>query len=302
MEMFEHIGDRHGVALTSYHLGVVSAKSGDRRQAHRLLEAARTMWEADGDEPNVAFALAELGHVSRMEGNADEARELLELSLQRLDGSGIKHGLGLVLCELGFVALMTGDLARAQAAFRAALDHLRRQARIEMAFSNAIQGIAHVALRSGDPRHAVELFAAVSAWSQATGFQNGPAESRETERSIRQARRHIGDRAFDEAWRRGHRFSITHAGAVAFAFAEQPIDAGETASKPVGSSVDRLTPQERRVLCLMVDGNTNRQIAAALGVSIRTVTTHTDHIFGKLAVDNRTQAVAIAIRHAVCER
>ncbi|HYC60443.1 MAG TPA: response regulator transcription factor [Thermoanaerobaculia bacterium] len=54
----------------------------------------------------------------------------------------------------------------------------------------------------------------------------------------------------------------------------------------------RLTDREREVLRLL--GNTNKEIAAALKISERTVKFHVTSIFNKLGADSRAQAVAIA--------
>jgi DNA-binding NarL/FixJ family response regulator len=46
-------------------------------------------------------------------------------------------------------------------------------------------------------------------------------------------------------------------------------------------------------------GKTNREIAAALTVSERTVTTHLDHIFAKLDVSSRTAVATFALRNGL---
>lgn len=63
------------------------------------------------------------------------------------------------------------------------------------------------------------------------------------------------------------------------------------------SSTEVLTERERDVLALLVEGLANAEIAARLGLSERTVTTHVSHILRKLQVENRTQAALYAIRH-----
>jgi DNA-binding CsgD family transcriptional regulator len=57
-----------------------------------------------------------------------------------------------------------------------------------------------------------------------------------------------------------------------------------------------LTRRELEVLRLLAEGRTDREVAAALGVSHRTATTHVTGIFNKLGVTTRTAAVAQAIR------
>ncbi|MCA9874205.1 MAG: response regulator transcription factor, partial [Anaerolineales bacterium] len=55
--------------------------------------------------------------------------------------------------------------------------------------------------------------------------------------------------------------------------------------------LDPLTERELDILSLIAQGQSNRQIADALFISVGTVKGHVNHIFSKLDVQNRTQAV-----------
>jgi len=57
-----------------------------------------------------------------------------------------------------------------------------------------------------------------------------------------------------------------------------------------------LTPQERRILALLVEGKTNREIGAALGLSEKTVKNYLSNAFQKLGVSRRAQAAALFAR------
>jgi len=57
----------------------------------------------------------------------------------------------------------------------------------------------------------------------------------------------------------------------------------------------RLSPREREVLQLLTQGQTNREIAGNLTVSVSTVKIHVEHILAKLGVSDRTQAAVRAI-------
>jgi DNA-binding NarL/FixJ family response regulator len=76
-----------------------------------------------------------------------------------------------------------------------------------------------------------------------------------------------------------------------------------SAHPPSGSAnralVEPLTPRELEVLARLAAGQTNRQIAAALFVTERTVKFHVSAILAKLGAANRTEAVAIANAHGL---
>jgi non-specific serine/threonine protein kinase len=78
---------------------------------------------------------------------------------------------------------------------------------------------------------------------------------------------------------------------------EAAVDAA-LSSSPEGlwraGSGPELTSREVEVAALVATGLTNRQIAARLHLSVRTVDVHVDHIFGKLGVSRRSQLTAWA--------
>jgi two-component system, NarL family, response regulator LiaR len=64
----------------------------------------------------------------------------------------------------------------------------------------------------------------------------------------------------------------------------------------LGRAETSLTRREMDVLCAAARGLGNKQIAAELGMSARTVQTHLTSVFGKLGVSSRTEAVLLALR------
>lgn len=57
-----------------------------------------------------------------------------------------------------------------------------------------------------------------------------------------------------------------------------------------------LTDRERQVLALIASGMTQKQVATALGISIKTVGAHVQNLLVKLGVHSRVEAVALATR------
>jgi DNA-binding NarL/FixJ family response regulator len=62
---------------------------------------------------------------------------------------------------------------------------------------------------------------------------------------------------------------------------------------------DELSWQERRILSLVADGKSNREIAVQLALAEKTVRNYVSQILSKLGVQSRTQAAALAIRHQI---
>ncbi|HTN72568.1 MAG TPA: LuxR C-terminal-related transcriptional regulator [Methylomirabilota bacterium] len=60
-----------------------------------------------------------------------------------------------------------------------------------------------------------------------------------------------------------------------------------------------LTMQEKKVLKLVANGETNKEIAAALCISPATVKRHLENIFRKLQLKNRVTAAVYAVKETM---
>ena len=67
------------------------------------------------------------------------------------------------------------------------------------------------------------------------------------------------------------------------------------------SSEVNLSPREREILALLAEGRSQKQIAAALFISSKTVATHIQHLLSKLGVHSRAEAVAAAFQRGLVE-
>lgn len=78
------------------------------------------------------------------------------------------------------------------------------------------------------------------------------------------------------------------------------VDPAATSADPdearVLRNLDALTPQQRAVFRMIVEGRLNKQIAHELQISLTTVKAHVSAVLAKLEVVNRTQAALLAKR------
>jgi DNA-binding NarL/FixJ family response regulator len=74
----------------------------------------------------------------------------------------------------------------------------------------------------------------------------------------------------------------------------KPTGNGSSTAHP--SDATGLSPREREILTLLAEGKTEKQIAAALVLSPKTVATHIQNLLRKLGLHSRAEAVAAAYR------
>ena len=92
-----------------------------------------------------------------------------------------------------------------------------------------------------------------------------------------------GESIFDTATRRAVMLKL-----------QQRVPIAVAASAPL----EKLSPQEQRVVQLVAEGKTNKEIASDLMLSDNTVRNYIAHIFRKLKISRRAQAAAIVSRAA----
>lgn len=114
-------------------------------------------------------------------------------------------------------------------------------------------------------------------------FTSAPAQSRE---SLPVLSPLADEQAIEE--------SITHL--IAMAKAERPA---ATPHHPVRQPQHSLTPREIDVIKLTVEGQTVKQIAARLSISVNTVLTHRKNITDKLGVHGAPALVYYAMSHNI---
>jgi DNA-binding NarL/FixJ family response regulator len=119
-------------------------------------------------------------------------------------------------------------------------------------------------------------------------------------RIAERARADLGGAAFAQAVEAGRAvpFDTTADEMLALVGEAEEAAAGELATADPAEALG-LTRREAEVLRLVAQGRSNREIAAALSVSPRTVDGHVANLLGKLGLDSRAAAAAFAVRHGL---
>jgi two-component system nitrate/nitrite response regulator NarL len=110
----------------------------------------------------------------------------------------------------------------------------------------------------------------------------------------------VPDDLAESVWRRtgGNPYRLTELLAVEGADGPEALAPGpsDCVENPVPGPSQELTAREREVLGCLAEGMSNKQIARALGISVRTVTVHVSNLLRKTGAASRTEAALLAVR------
>lgn len=285
------VGDRRGQSLSLNNLGDLAIAEGDYSGAQQLHEAALALRRELGDTTGVAASYNNLGEIALHQPDLAAATLLFNQSLALYRELNDHIGLGYVLRNLGETARLQGDLNGAATALIEALA-IRQQIGDQRGTAECLEGLARLALLEQDDQRAVYLLSAASALRDEIGAPVPPAAEQEQSAALAEARARLSDSVYQAAWLIGKTMTLDQLVAEARKLVPAPKPP-EIAPTPVASG---LTPRELDVLRLVVDGRSDRQIAAALSISPRTVTTHVANILAKLGATSRTAAAMLAVR------
>ncbi len=264
------------------------------------LAVARTV----GDRPNTYWALHVLAGLALRQRQYARAKALYEESLSLKQQQGDGFGVASSLEGLAKLAWLRGEHRQALALARESLALMRDLAHWRSIVLDLLV-LAHVCADYGSAEQSACLFGAADRLQENLGDKRSfplvlNVEPACTEHSLAECRARLSPAEFDIARARGR--AMTTEEAVAFALTATPTGA-EPGAEQNGAfrsvSHTRLTEREKEVLRLLADGKSNKEIAAGLTLSTRTVERHVANLYSKLGARNRAEATAFAVRNAV---
>jgi DNA-binding NarL/FixJ family response regulator len=155
-----------------------------------------------------------------------------------------------------------------------------------------LEAVAAAAARLGEPDGAARLWGAAAALRDVLGAPIPPPDRPAREEVLAGVRASLGEERFAAAWAAGRALPL----AQAIAEAVEVSSASQPAGVSAAAARHGLTEREVEVLRLLVQHQTDREIAEALFLSPRTVGWHVTHILTKLGADSRRTAATVAVR------
>ncbi|WP_101949693.1 LuxR family transcriptional regulator [Mycobacterium sp. 3519A] len=153
---------------------------------------------------------------------------------------------------------------------------------------DALEWLAQLASGADRNHEACRLLGAADALRTSMGSVRLPIFDADHDATVASLRNALGNNDFDAAWAEGAAMSTDEA--IAYALR------GRGERKRPSSGWDSLTPTELDVVRLVGEGLPNKDIAARLFVSPRTVQSHLRHVYNKVGLTSRVQLAQEAVR------
>ncbi|MDZ5619750.1 LuxR C-terminal-related transcriptional regulator [Nocardioides sp. HM23] len=271
---------------------------GDLPAAIALLEDARARFRAL-DEPVGEFDTLVLLAAATFFLQDPRDGEFSQQALALTEQYGALSSKAYALWCVGIASWRAGE-------YRRAVDNLRECVRLFQPL-NDLTGIGFgvqalswcAASTSPDERAARLLGASHAVWRISGAKIDETSPYSQVEKGSQEAvAAAIGAAAFERAFADGASYSLDEAMSLAMgddAGAEPPTSAlsGRGGAEAPGG----LTRREREVAELLAEGLSNKEIAARLVISQRTVETHVEHVLGKLGISSRAQVASWVAEH-----
>jgi DNA-binding CsgD family transcriptional regulator len=287
-----------GEARALLALGITAEWQGDLDRAADRYQASRVLMSVYDETHRLAhwtlLPVANLADVALLRGDPVLASMLAEEAVTGWRQAGYLWGIAQALGTAAAAASERGDQVRAARLYDETLA-LWLESDDGRGIAGTLAGIAGVANHRGQSERAARLLGAAWSVAGALGVRY-LAHHVHAERVLAATQSRLDHQAFAASWNEGQLLSLEQAVAEARAL----LVVHASAPSPERLTLPReLSARELDVLRLLVAGHPDREIAAALRISPRTVQTHVAGLFAKFGVNSRVEVTAMAVRHGL---
>jgi DNA-binding CsgD family transcriptional regulator len=287
-------GDQVALALARTGQAILAVFQGDYAAAEERAAEAEALARSGHDPLAAAFARFVQARAIHYGGDLEHAealyRELLVDPPPRYAETTYRY-------SLAMIARTRGEHQEALTLYAASLP-LFLDLGEQWSVATCLEGVAEALAGLGRTTAAARVFGTAAALRATVGVPMLPADLADYERTVAAVRADLGADAFAAAWDAGGALSAAAAVTDATTEAAAALGAVKVIDQPMraSDSLSALTTREGGVLRLLVLGWSDKEIAASLEISHRTVSNHVATIRDKLDTPSRAAAAAVAVR------
>lgn len=276
------IRDEVGVAKALQFLGQHEYFFGNYSRAKLLLEEGLVLFRELGNPWGTGIQIKYLSHIATSLGNFEEAKELAAECMAIFRQIGDNRQVALALYATALATHCRGDNEAARDMLAQALPVLS-ETEDEYHVACCLLALGGIACAEEEYEKAARVFAAAEALSQSIGVRV-LIQPPDLERNLANTRASLDEATFARAEAEGRAMPLEQA----IEYALEPT-VPRTTRQMAKQAAGGLTGREWQVAALIAQGESNREIAAELVVSERTVETHVGNILNKLGFTTRAQ-------------
>ncbi len=284
--IYQQSGDEWGIAYAIRWLGFAALLLEDFEEARRLGQESFATYQKTGDLGGMAIALSIVGLAALGMQDYPTAKQAGQESLALCREIGLHWAMVQGLLAAAGATCALGEYDESRRFFQESLKITSERRFIGDILWTFVES-ANLWMAFGRQEWAVELLTFSLHYPIPPAIGTAPIL-----RLLAKLEAEMPAGVFQAASERGKMRDLD--ATVSEVLAElEALDTSVTAARSTSSrsSVDSLSEREMEILRLLADGLTNQQIAEKLFLVLGTVKSHNNHIFSKLGVKNRTQAI-----------
>ncbi len=293
LSLFREIDDPYGLSHALRRRAGVANALQDYLYAIALINEALTQARDVEDKQAIAWSLQILGDALLREGrNPATVAPLFDESLLLFREFKDRNGVTWSITLLGRIAQLAGDQSRAQALYEEAMTLMHETGSyMRNMYRYCLAGLGTLIELNGKLEVAARLFIAAK-WDNWFDLPLYPAAEYDADLALLCTR--VGASAWAKASAEVKTMSQNEIITYALHQVKQLKEPAKQVLVMTQQLEDPLSERELEILTLIADGASNSEIAQQLVIGMSTVKKHINHIFSKLDVESRTQALVRA--------
>ena len=281
LELYCKLDDQSGIAWILNQFGVIAMMQGELDKAKQFLEKSLALRREIGNPWDIAQTLQNFAPLFLRQNDYASAREFTEETIVWFQRAGYKRGVVRTSMDFAEIARLEGDSENAVALLTEALPQFL-QFGDKWSSADVLESLATLAIEQNKFKQAAQLFGIAEALRKEIGMPLQNFDHEHYQMDIATLQENLSKTEFSHAWRKGRAMSLEQ---VIEFVSQKP----EVSSSVGNKTFEELTKRELETAALITQGMSNREIAEAMTVTVKTVEAYVTRILRKLGFDSRVQ-------------